>query len=989
MPGSMPDELQPQRADTNRSSLIRLTCILGAVFILLAVFGWILTPDAATMDNKPAINTQKSVLQISEYMSSNNAYPDADGNFCDWLELHNTSAEPFPLRDYALTDGSNTWMLPDMTLEADGYLVIFCDGEGKKDLHANLRLKAAGGEDISIRSPGGKIVESIHTMTLETNTSAIRGDGVFTATTRYTPGYANTDEGWEAFQSSRTVTQNALLISEVMADNTVVMPDADGQYPDYIEVVNRSAESIDLFHYGLSNDRSEPLKYQFPDITLAPGQTVLVYASGKGHSADPNELHAGFKISKSSDTVFLSTPAGLIMDSVEINGLLSNMALVRQTDGSWQKSHTPSPGQPNTDEGVDACCKALEEKRTSPIRISEAMTRNSRFGAALAGKYYDWIELHNISDEAVSLSGYHLTNDPSQPELFALPDVSIPAGGYLVVYATGATVVQGSSYIQANFKLNAEESAVALFSPDGSMADGLALNGLPMNASRGRNADGGIVYYTIPTPGAANSGSSNRYLSATPVAMTAAGVYNDISSLEVALSGAGAIYYTLDGSEPTTSSPRYTGPLSLTSTTAVRAIAVAEGAAPSDCLTASYILNENHTMEVVSLVSDPVGMFDPVKGIYTDANYNGRGMKYERAGHIEFFPKSGTGFSQGCGIRIFGGASRMYEKKSLSIKFRDMYGDGKLDYKVFDNRDFTVYNSLILRSSGQERLRSMFKDAMTTSLVGDMGLLEVQAYRPVVLYINGEYFGVHNIREKIDEQFIATHQNVSPDSVELLQGNGVGNDDYQALISYVKANAGNINDDAVYQHILDQIDPVSLCDYYIAEIYCYNNDAGNIRFYRSSQMDNKWRWILYDTDQGFEGSAANDRIWYNIKPGGTGTNNYFSTTLIYTLLHNDDFRALFLERLGYNMKNVWNTERVLERIDQFHELYKPEALRNFQRWRDDQTDEQRMSSWEGWVEKFRNFAKNRQAMIKKELTTSPNVVAIFGLSAAEADQYFE
>lgn len=978
--------MTPPAAEKTPRTVIRITCILGVLFILLTAVAWLLTPERT--EAAPAVSSRNSPLQISEYMSSNRAYPDESGEFFDWVELHNATSSPLSLQGYALTDGTNTWLLPGRELSADGYLVVFCDGEGKKENHANLRLKAAGGEQLTLQNGAGQTVETITTMPLQTNTSAVRGDGTFTATSSITPGYPNTEEGRAAFEASRTAPSTGLVISELMAANTVSWPDGDGAYTDYIEVENRSGASVDLTNYGLSNDKNEPLKFRFPAMTLEPGGVALVYASGKGHSADASELHAGFKLSRASDTVFLSTPAGLLLDSVEINGLPEDTALLRQEDGAFVQSAVPSPGFPNTADGTDAYWRALDERRPSPLRISEAISRNTKYGRALAGKYHDWIELHNISSEAVSLAGYTLTNDPSQPGLFALPDKTIPAGGYLVIYATGGIEIANSgAYIQAPFKLDGEGCAVALFSPDGRMADGLSLPNLPQDTSRGRpEGKSGFAFFDTPTPGAANP-AGVRNLTPTPAALTAAGVYEGVDKVEVALAGTGALHYTLDGSAPTASSPRYTAPLSFSKTTVLRAVAIGEDALPSPVLTASYIVNEGHTMDVISLSADPDDLFGYRNGIYalgpgkTTWAYEGANFwqRWERAAHAELFAGDTPAFSVDCGVRIFGGMSRGYEKKSFSLRFRDCYGPGELDYKVFDNREFTNYNALVLRASGQDRLRTLFKDAVITSLADSEGLLEVQAYRPVVLYINGEYWGVYNIREKIDEHFIATHQNVSPGSVELLTGNGVSGAEYQELLRYIRSK-GTLNDEA-YAYVTDRIDPVSFCDYLIAEIYCANNDAGNIRFYRSSEMDGKWRWIFYDTDQGFDSNLA-DRIWYNINPNGTGAGGNFSTTLVNGLLTHADFRRLFIERLEYNMKNTWSTERVLARIDEFAARYEPEVKRNFERW------DPGNRVWEQEVQRMRNFTKGRQAVIKKELSGS-RINSLFGLSAEEIDRCFE
>lgn len=322
---------------------------------------------------------------------------------------------------------------------------MFCDGEGKTELHANLKLKAAGGETLAIKNAAGEVVESVQTIPLQTNTSAVRGEKTFTLSERPTPGFPNTDEGYAAFLASRTAVQNELVLSEVMAANAATLQDADGQFSDYIEVTNRSDKEIPLQNYGLSNDEADPLKFRFPELTLKPGETVLVFASGKGHSADEAELHATFKLNKGSDMVILSTPAGIRIDSVEINGLATDEALIRGEGDSWEPDGQPLPGYP-TPCGSRRLLGGPGRRASGPILINEAMTRNTQYGRALSGKFQDWIELYNPTAEAVNLNGWHLSNDPEQPELFALPDVSIPAGGYLIVYATGGTIVSGSTY---------------------------------------------------------------------------------------------------------------------------------------------------------------------------------------------------------------------------------------------------------------------------------------------------------------------------------------------------------------------------------------------------------------------------------------------------------------------------------------------------------------------------------------------------------------
>ena len=150
-------------------------------------------------------------------------------------------------------------------------------------------------------------------------------------------------------------------------------------------------------------------------------------------------------------------------------------------------------------------------------------------------------------------------------------------------------------------------------------------------------------------------------------------------------------------------------------------------------------------MDVVSVTSDPDGLFSHDRGILVLGGgspaypHNGANFfqDWERYAHVELLPKNGPGgedpgFSADCGLKVFGGMSRIYEKKSLALNFRDCYGASSLDYPVFDSRDFGEYDNLILRTSGQDRLLTVMKDAMFTSVLDDAGVGFVQAYRPVV-----------------------------------------------------------------------------------------------------------------------------------------------------------------------------------------------------------------------------------------------------------------
>lgn len=930
-------------------------------------------------------------VEISEYMTSNgSAYPDEHGLCSDWVELHNTTGSRISLGGWALTDGNTTWLLPSHALSPDEYLVIFCDGDGKDPLHANFRLKAAGGETLSLKDASGDVEDSTVTIPLQTNVSAIRTEAGFVESPHSTPGYPNTEEGYAAYRATRVGTSDALLLHEVLAKNTLTLPDADGAYPDYVEVVNRSDEPVPLQGYGLTNDPDEPLKWQFPDRTLAPGETVLVFASGKGHSADPEELHAPFKINRSSDTLYLSSPSGVLIDQVEINGLAADAALLRGADDTWSVGD-PSPGRPNTEEGVRAHAEALDALRQSPVRISEVMSRNTTVGAIARS---DWVELQNVSDAPVSLSGLYLSDDPELPGLFPLPDVTLPAGGCLVFYCNEANLPNARNR-QTNFRLNGD-GAVYLYDADERLLDGISYTGLPMNVSRGRmEGEPGLFYFSSPTPGSANAGGLRR-LSSAPEAATPAGVYA-AGPLEVTLLGE-HLYYTLDGTVPTSSSTPYTGPISLETSASLRAVSVEPGAVPSPCSTFSYIIGENHTLDVVSVTSDPDGLFSYDNGILVLGKgsqiypYNGANFfeDWERYAHVELLPKDGPGgadpgFSADCGLKVFGGMSRIYEKKSLALNFRDCYGVSSLAYPVFESRDFDEYDNLILRTSGQDRLLTVMKDAMFTSVLDDAGISFVQAYRPVVMYLNGEYYGVRYIRERLNADYVASHCGVSADTVDLLQGNktvNAGSDAaYLELLNFVKTH--DMADPGNYQYVTERMNVESYCDYLISEAYCGNQDSGNIRFFRSPDYDGgRFHWIVYDVDLGFQKAANPFGFFHILNPAGTGAGHSLSTVLVNRLLKNADFRATFIARMAYLMQHVFTADNLIAHIDRFEQFLKPEIGRDLDKWGGTS------GSWASRVEGLRSFVRGRQATLEKEVRTSADLRSILALTDEEITAVF-
>lgn len=986
----------------NKNNVLFLICLALLILIPITVYA----SSKYSQEAEAVSKAYTSSLYISEYMTANTHYFDESGKSSDFIEIHNGSKEVVNLRGYVLAKDDKTYMFPAQILEPDEYFLVWL-GKGSGASHADFKLSALGSETVSLKNNRGKVIDEIVTKTVERNFSVVRAlkkdlSKKESVSESPTPGFPNSEDGALAYAQSRFIeNETGIFINEVMASNETVITDEFGDCTDYVELYNSTKSDINIGLFGLTDELSNPFKFQFPENTvIKKGSCLLLFLSSSYKSVDENgeKVYAQssngnflvpFSINKTQEKLCLCDKSGRFIESVTISDAKKDEALIRTENGEYQRTFEVSPGYPNTKEGIKKAQKNLGlSVSDKDIYISEASSRNTAY-AQVGGKYYDWIELYNPTDKDISLKGYSLSDDAEEHEKFVFGDVTIPAGGYKVVYATDEEL---AGNISTGFKLNSSCNAI-LFSPEGKRLDMVRLTELLKNVSKGREkGSSSWSYFTSPTPGSENKDGFSR-ISSPPVASEKSGQYSGVSSLKITLSGDGDIYYTLDGSVPTENSKKYSGEIEFTKTGVLRAVCKGENSIMSSVSSYTYIINENHKMDVVSMVSDPDGIFSPSSGIYVHGNnassefpYNGANFwqGWKRECNLSLLPLSDeeAGFSIDCETSVFGGMTRAYDKRSLKFKFRDIYGSGKLHYKLFENLDIEEFDSIVVRASGQDTYKSMMRDDLITSLIRDD--LDVLASRPVVFYINGEYFGIFYIREKASENYVASHYNVSPDSVDLLQANGIipnagTNEKWNELKDFVRSHDMSV--DANYAYVEERVDLKNYADYIVAELYTANADQGNIRYFRSSENDGKFRWLLYDTDLGFQLELKNT-AWELLNPAGTGADDNTSTFLINGLLKNKKFRKLFIDRLEYQMDNVWNSERVLKRIDEMADIIRDEVPRNSARW-------PKCQGWESYVEALRDFARNRPSQLRDELKNDYRVRNIIALTDEELSRCFK
>lgn len=939
------------------ASIIALSLLVGT----LAQESVALNPDDEELGQGAADGTG---LVINEIMTSNaGAYADPKGDLYDWIELYNGSSKEIQLFNYGLSDtlDKTKWVFPEVSIPAKGYLVVYLSGKDIPGLYANFSLKSAGGETLVLRNPSGNVIESYQLPEILSGKSIGRNAANQWVTYRQiTPGYENSVLGYEAFIKDRITSESPLKITEFLPENQGNFLDKTFGLSGYIEVTNVSDQTVQLKNYALGDSLSAPFRWRFPAMSLAAGKSVVVYTSGI--SEIEGKLSTGFTLNEINGTVLLTNDQGKILDQATYENLPNGYAMAYQND-RYVAQPFLSPGYANDPVGTSSFNASLD--LPNGLIINEAMNNNTKYLPHNGAQTYDWIELFNNSSKTISLSEYTLTTSENTPSLYPLPDIQLAPGEYYILMASGETSLSTTTFKHTNFKLSDVES-IYLYH-QGKLADTAFLAEVPINYSVARSSKGGFTYSSQPTPRTKNI-DGETMVSAIPQTKLAAGVYDDVNTLTVALDTYGKTYYTLDGSKPNSNSRVYTSPLTITQTTVVRAITIENDKVPSGVATFSYVVNESHTLPVLSVAMNP--------GEFTALQKNPWVIGTEYASHVELF-ENGEGFAIDCGFQLFGGSTRGLAKKSFELNFRSEYGPGMLHYQVFDQRDFSVFNKLVLRSGSQDFDAAFFRDILSSEIMEDSETVEVQAYKSIILYINGKYWGVYDIREKVDEYFVSTHYNVDKNTANVVRADwdvSAGSmSGIYGIVSY--ADTHDLSVSANYQHILDRLDIESYIDFWVAETFVTNNDIINTRYISSSQYDGgKWHMVIYDLDYAWY-NYYRDYFAFMVKPEGM-SDFKVSTVLMRNLMKNDDFRRTFLERLQLNLAGIWSEANVNEKIETMYTTLKPEMARDSARWGFT------MESWEKEVQRIRDYTSVRTRYLLDQAK------AFFGLSNSEFEDYF-
>ncbi|MCH2103250.1 MAG: CotH kinase family protein [Planctomycetes bacterium] len=806
--------------------------------------------------------------------------------------------------------------------------------------------------------------------------------------------------GWAL--SLATLTSSALgqvVINEVQGANHRTHAAADGSAHDWIELRNLGSASVSLMGWSLSDDPDDLRRWTFGQESIPAGGHLLVYASGldmgqglrwdtviedgdlwRYESGLPGPP-AGWEEPDFNDSAWPQGPSGFgrgypnlrtavtgdvvyvrrsfDLSSAQLSDLRHLMLHLDYDDGfiaylngvEVARSKLGMRGvRPPAEEFATDQNQGVLQWDQSP----QSFRLDSGLELLVEGENLLAIEVHNESAESADLSCTPLLS-LGQSLSWLTPVQSNPQLNF-----------QEDS-LHTNFRVSSDGETLTLSNPSGAVVDQLVTGRLYLDQSVGRSASGAatVVHFLSPTPGSANSTEARPGFTAAPSISPPGGLLRSRRSIQLLSTTPGAeLRYTLDGSDPNESSQLYRAGLSLPAdkkgVIPLRVRAFAPGLWPSRVTTASYTTAHPHTLSVLSLVADPEQLWG------ADGLYSNTQAEEDRQLHATLITPDGRpAFSLDLGAKPHGQASLAYPQKPMALIARPGYGEGQIDYPVFgEDYRVTSFRRLLLRNAGQDFNRAMMRDALCGRIMSPEDI-DASAYRPVVVYVNGEYWGIQNLRERHDKHYPEAHHGASTEAIDLLEGGGWDehegdNKHYFSVCEYLELN--DLSDPAMYERARKVIDVDELCTYAISEDFFLNDDwpKNNVKFWAPRTLDGKWRWFQYDFD-GSMGAWGTGPSESHLEVVFGGSNRL--TQLLKDLHESPTFRRDFANRYLDLLNTTLSPANTLSILRRAAADIRAEVQRHLDRWF--QPD----LNWESDIHELEDFLQQRPAYARQQLAS--------------------
>ena len=602
-----------------------------------------------------------------------------------------------------------------------------------------------------------------------------------------------------------------------------------------------------------------------------------------------------------------------------------------------------------------------------------------------------WVELYNPGNTAVFLNKYKLGTKEDGSDAWQLPLKEIAPKQYILVYCD-----KEATDLHTSFRLESGKGCEIYLFEGSTIIDKVKdLKKQPSpNIAYGRKTDGADEwgYQLTPSPNAANTGEicTRDHILGEPVFSEQGRVVYGSKTITLSLSlpegspeGA-EIRYTTDGTEPTKSSTKYSKEFTISSSTVIRAKLFCDGWLSPVSSVQSYIYHYRYpTIPIISIVTNDKYLNDSKIGIFANNNSHEKSQQkdWRRPINFELFDAEGqpSQLNQLCETRITGAYSREASRKSMGIYCNKRFGKKNMNYEFFPDQcpGLTNYKSIVLRNAGNDRDYIYMRDAICQRIMAENGDIDWQAWRPSVVYINGKYWGLLNIRERANENNIITHYDGLED-IDLLENGELKEgtyDNYNYFQTFYNAHSHTL---AEYAELMDWEEYIRIT---IMNQYFNNLDypGNNNVCWRPRAEGGKWRWIAKDLDYTmglYNGNASESggydhkiiEQWYNpddwnLHKGANFSITWDATRLFRRLMEDEDFKREFIDRFCIYMGDFLNEKRIREVWDPMYNMIKDE----WQKHRDNIYDNPWWPIYNDELGNARRWVSKRTAEMYKQI----------------------
>ena len=790
-----------------------------------------------------------------------------------------------------------------------------------------------------------------------------------------------------------------VMFTEVDPIN-IVYEDHEGDDAGWVELYNTSADTVDLSGMYLTDSIENPFKWQFGNVKMEPESFLIVFMSGKN---DPDYVTP-------HDTVNMIGPGCRIWTDAKNKPPGESYAnpLQGQTKNCFKEGDQRRVGAvmkfgENEDLGWSSISLRVGTKSADVDDALDISATNEILMHAYISKDRK-VSFRLTQPDMDEWKGYEIiftgTGDSSTvyrsaiPAGTTFPDLQNIYGTRISPESneTREVVLKVFDYIARNrghephssFKLNKSGGRLYLVNADSIIVDSVAYPEIPVGKTwnYGTRTDGEMGFgFADATPnGHAISVVANTRAPSldTLVEFPPSGFYE--RAFAVVFPEDATVRCEFDGLAPSPTSTVRTV-LKVASTMTVRCAAFESGTLAGEEVVRTYVFEKAPSVPAVFLTADPNSLFDPDSGIYMEGSsarlkephYGANYWLDKEIPVLVELTEPGTespAFAKRAGLKIFGNYSRQNDKKSVSITFREKYGDSRLKYALFpDFPELKKFKVLLLRNNGSNFGSDYIRDRLASSVSEGLGV-DYQRGRFAVVYYNGEYYGIHSIRERSTEYYFETHYGIDPEEVDLLKAdNSVSAGsaaDYVALINWIEEHP--LESEENYAYVESQIDIDNFINYMHTEIFANNRDwpGNNLKKWRGTNPKTRWKWFLYDLDFGYGNTYSEytnnifEFVTANVK-GDSWPNGPEFTFLLRSLLENETFKAAFINRMAVLLQMNFESSRVLARINEMMSEIESEISRDQKRWR---LNASRMNMQ---LNNIKEFAEDRPDVVYREL----------------------